>query len=140
MKAHKRSHGQTVTCAGHEWLYAPYGIKDETIDQILELTAKGEGPFEVIQWNEYKGTVIFRNGQWIEAPRVVTQVPKVVTATTPQKTLAELDPDACGIPYAEWKAQELNRIFLERGAMGKPGEITAATVVDGLEKEAQRHR
>ncbi len=33
-----------------------------------------------------------------------------------------------GIPWAEWKAAALNRLFQEHGATGKPGRITAATV------------
>jgi hypothetical protein len=33
-----------------------------------------------------------------------------------------------GIPWAEWKAAALNRLFQEQGATGKPGRITAATV------------
>jgi hypothetical protein len=28
----------------------------------------------------------------------------------------------------EWKAAALNRLFLEHGATGKPGRITAATI------------
>jgi hypothetical protein len=36
-----------------------------------------------------------------------------------------------GIPWAEWKAAALNRLFREQGATGKPGRITAATVRHG---------
>jgi hypothetical protein len=39
-----------------------------------------------------------------------------------------------GIPWAEWKAAALNRLFHEQGATGKPGRITAATVRDGERK------
>jgi hypothetical protein len=38
-----------------------------------------------------------------------------------------------GIPWAEWKAQELNELFRQHGT-GGPGHITAATVQDGLNK------
>jgi hypothetical protein len=33
-----------------------------------------------------------------------------------------------GIPWADWQAAELNRLFQELGATGQPGRITAATV------------
>lgn len=36
-----------------------------------------------------------------------------------------------GIPWAEWKASALNRLFEEQGVTGKPGSITAATVRHG---------
>jgi hypothetical protein len=39
-----------------------------------------------------------------------------------------------GIPWAEWKAAALNRLFQEQGATGKPGRITAATVRHGERK------
>ena len=41
-----------------------------------------------------------------------------------------------GIPWAEWKAAALNRLFQEQGATGKPGRITAATVRHGERKAA----
>jgi hypothetical protein len=36
-----------------------------------------------------------------------------------------------GVPWPEWKARSLNRLFLVQGARGKPGRITAATVEHG---------
>jgi len=39
-----------------------------------------------------------------------------------------------GIPWAEWRATTLNRLFQEQGTSGKPGHITAATVRHGLRK------
>jgi hypothetical protein len=33
-----------------------------------------------------------------------------------------------GMPWAEWKAAALNRLFQEQGATGMPGRITAATI------------
>ena len=39
-----------------------------------------------------------------------------------------------GIPWAEWKAAALNRLFQEQGTTGKPGRITAATVRHGEKK------
>jgi hypothetical protein len=38
---------------------------------------------------------------------------------------------ADGIPWAEWKAAALNRLFQEQGTTGKPGRITAATIRSG---------
>jgi hypothetical protein len=37
--------------------------------------------------------------------------------------------------WAEWKAAALNRLFLERGVTGRPGRITAATVLHGERKQ-----
>jgi hypothetical protein len=39
-----------------------------------------------------------------------------------------------GIPWAEWKAATLNRLFQEQGITGQPGRITAATVRNGERK------
>jgi hypothetical protein len=36
-----------------------------------------------------------------------------------------------GIPWAEWKAQSLNKLFLEQGVTGEPGRIKPATVLHG---------
>ena len=36
-----------------------------------------------------------------------------------------------GMPWAEWKAAALNRLFLEHGETGRPGRITAGTVRHG---------
>jgi hypothetical protein len=47
-----------------------------------------------------------------------------------------------GIPYCEWLAQQLNRLFLEHGATPhKAPLITAGTVEDGLSKlfRAKKH-
>jgi hypothetical protein len=46
--------------------------------------------------------------------------------------------DLEGVPWAEWKARALNRIFQEHGLTGKPGRITAETIRDGLERAARR--
>ena len=42
--------------------------------------------------------------------------------------------DAPTIPYAEWKAREINRIFHEHGKAGSVSRITAATVRHGERK------
>ncbi len=36
--------------------------------------------------------------------------------------------------WAEWKAARLNRLFQEQGVTGRPGRITAATVLHGEKK------
>src|SRR5262249_32284894 len=41
--------------------------------------------------------------------------------------------DASGIPWAKWKATDLNRLFQEQGVTGAPGKITEATVRHGEE-------
>ena len=43
-----------------------------------------------------------------------------------------------GIPWAEWKAAALNRLFQEQGATEKRGRITAATVPHGERKAGGR--
>ena len=49
-------------------------------------------------------------------------------------TLADLDPEARSIGYAEWKARQLNRLFAEHGVIGESGHIESTTVMDGLSK------
>jgi hypothetical protein len=39
-----------------------------------------------------------------------------------------------GVPWAEWKAAALNRLFQEQGVTRQPGRITAATVRHGERK------
>jgi hypothetical protein len=50
-----------------------------------------------------------------------------------------VDPLEDGISYAQWKADQLNRIFQEHGALKEPAKITADTVQDGLDKLARRN-
>jgi len=40
-------------------------------------------------------------------------------------------PDAPTIPWAEWKAREINRVFHEQGRSGTISQIKAATVRHG---------
>ena len=47
--------------------------------------------------------------------------------------------DETGIPWAEWKAGELNQIFRENSPTGIPGRITAATVRHGERKAGAAH-
>jgi hypothetical protein len=51
--------------------------------------------------------------------------------------LADVAPEAPGIPYATWKADQLNRIFAEHGTAG-PGRIKPETIMDSLEKYLRR--
>lgn len=55
------------------------------------------------------------------------QSPKIEARPDP----AELGWCSKGIPWAEWKAAALNRLFQEQGTSGEPGRITAATVRHG---------
>jgi hypothetical protein len=50
------------------------------------------------------------------------------------RMLNEMGGCSKGIAWAEWKAAALNRLFQEQGTMGKPGRITAATVLHGERK------
>jgi hypothetical protein len=44
------------------------------------------------------------------------------------RMLVEIGWTPDGIPWAEWKAASLNKLFLEQGVTGRPGKITAAAV------------
>ena len=43
--------------------------------------------------------------------------------------------DAPTIPWAEWRARELNRVFHEQGCAGSVSQIKAATVRHGESKK-----
>jgi len=63
------------------------------------------------------------------------RVPKMSQNSPQGGACAEYVPDLSersgGVPYAEWKAGELNRLFLEQGLTGHLGRITADTVRHG---------
>jgi hypothetical protein len=40
--------------------------------------------------------------------------------------------------WTEWKAAQLNRLFLEQGVTGRSGRITAATVLHGKRKRREQ--
>jgi hypothetical protein len=63
----------------------------------------------------------------------IERVSEPAQAGPSKSTLANTDPEAAAIPYCEWAAQRLNRIFEELGTAG-PGRIQPETVTDGLEK------
>jgi hypothetical protein len=55
--------------------------------------------------------------------------PSWTSARAPTKPDERNEPK--GVPWAEWKAMTLNRLFQEQGVTGEPGHITAATVLHG---------
>ncbi len=55
--------------------------------------------------------------------------------TTEQE--APPEPESASVPWPEWKAAEINRLFKEKGVTGQPGRITAATI---RESEASGER
>lgn len=50
------------------------------------------------------------------------------------RTLAEVDPDEEGIPYAVWKAKQLNELFKQYGVQKEPARIQPWVIADGLKK------
>jgi len=61
-------------------------------------------------------------------------------ATSPESLKIRDEPAMAklGMPWAEWKAAALNRLFKELGTTRQPGRITAATVRHG--EHHRRHR
>jgi hypothetical protein len=49
-------------------------------------------------------------------------------------------PEIHGTPWAEWKADALNRLFEDYGVIGQPGRIMAKTVQDGLDHPPRREK
>jgi hypothetical protein len=58
----------------------------------------------------------------------------VLTATEPRAPHPSDVLDSKGVSWEQWRAASLNRLFLERGAMGRPGRITAATIRHGEQR------
>lgn len=44
-----------------------------------------------------------------------------------------------GVPWAEWKAAELNSLFQQQGLTGELGRITPATIRDGERKARESY-
>src|SRR5262249_26297362 len=61
---------------------------------------------------------------------------QLLASPPPDAKLADLDPDVPGVPFAQWKADQLNELFRRHGLLGVAGGITAGTVEDGLAKQA----
>lgn len=61
--------------------------------------------------------------------------PESLRELADERAAASADPEAerrgVWLSWAEWKARELNRLFLEQGATGNLGNITAATIRRG---------
>jgi hypothetical protein len=57
-----------------------------------------------------------------------------------QKIEVEKGPEPAGVPYFEWKAREMNRLFQEHALTGQPGQIKPETIQDGLERRVRRKR
>lgn len=55
----------------------------------------------------------------------------VESTDKPPDTARIVESDPPGVPWCEWKAAALNRLFQEQGVTGQPGRITAATVRHG---------
>jgi hypothetical protein len=53
------------------------------------------------------------------------------------RILKEMGWSPDSIPWAEWQAQSLNKLFLEQGVLGQPGKITAAAVRHGEAEEGK---
>ena len=70
----------------------------------------------------------------------VNDDPTAPQSTTPKKRLADIDPDERGVPYTQWRADQLNELFRRHGRLGEPGRLTAQTVEDGLTKQAEKQR
>lgn len=54
------------------------------------------------------------------------------------RTLAEVPADEKGIPYAMWKAKQLNELFRRHGVGKEPGKIQPWVITDGLRKFTER--
>jgi hypothetical protein len=70
-------------------------------------------------------------------------IPKIEGGPDPaeQAEQAASDPEREeGVPWAQWKADMLNRLFQEQGTSGQPGRITAATVQHGERKVGTKRK
>jgi hypothetical protein len=64
--------------------------------------------------------------QWLSLPAVSVES---TDKPTDKPRLVEANPP--GVPWCEWKAAALNRLFQEQGVTGQPGRITASTARHG---------
>ena len=64
--------------------------------------------------------------------------PESLKELADERAAASAEPEAARLEvwldWAEWKARELNRLFLEEGVTGQPGNITADTIRHGERK------
>jgi hypothetical protein len=120
-----RQRGQTAIYDGYEWIYNPRRLTDSTWRQILELAAAGEGHIQVIQWpEERQPSKPWRSGMVLDdsdSKEPAKEGRKIeVFGDKSHLRLADVDPDEPGIPYAQWKAAQLNEIFRRHGMRGQP--------------------
>ena len=137
----RREHGQTAWFNSYEWIYSPNGLTAATWRQIGELRARGEGPIKVIEWPQ--GAIIY-DSQWpreqcLKALRDPgsddsdsDESPPDDPGEVEPTTLADVDPEQGGIPYTQWKGNELNELFHRHGTPGQHAHITAAAIADSL--------
>ena len=52
--------------------------------------------------------------------------------------LFDLDPDAEGVPWAVWYAEQSNSRWMEEGVTKQPGRLKPGTVTDGLLKYCRK--
>jgi hypothetical protein len=137
----RREHGQTASFNGYEWIYSPNGLTAATWRQIGGLRTKGEGPIKVIEWPQ--GVAIY-DSQWpreqcLKALRELglddsdsAESPLDDSDEVEPTTLTDVDPEHDGIPYTQWKANQLNKLFRRHGTPGQHAHIIAAAVADSL--------
>ena len=63
-----------------------------------------------------------------EATVGVQATPEVATKAPPSTEVRSAEETTRPIPWAEWKATQLNQVFEQHGVIGRPGRITADTV------------
>ena len=69
----------------------------------------------------------------------VAEMPEIGAPGSAMQCPAESEDEPVGVPWAEWKAAGLNRLFQQQGLTGELGRITPATVRDGERKERVVH-
>jgi len=80
------------------------------------------------RWVEQKADSEVRQSDEPEAMAGVKSTPEAATAAPPSREIRSGEPIERAVPWAEWKAAQLNQVFEQQGVTGKPGRITADTV------------
>ena len=92
----------------------------------LILRSSGPPPADVIEeLSRYKADIV----PLLRALTLKEPLHDVGPAGRPDRITAPRE--AKGIPWAEWKAAELNRLFQEQGITGQPRRINAVTILHG---------
>ena len=63
-----------------------------------------------------------------EATAGVQATPEVADASAPSPEIRSAEATTRAMPWAEWKATQLNQVFEQQGVTGRPGRITADTI------------